>query len=163
VLISGEKCGKHKTRVDNQYLMIIGQYNYNLDPKKRLTIPTKFRSVLSEGAVITRGIDGCLFLYPQKQWNELADKLSKLPLSQSNARSFARVMLAGAMDVKVDSLGRILIPDYLKEYAKLNKSVVIAGLYDRIEIWDEEGWKKYGQTTNAQVENMAEGLKELGI
>jgi MraZ protein len=143
--------------------MIIGQYNYNLDPKKRLTIPTKFRSVLSEGAVITRGIDGCLFLYPQKQWNELADKLSKLPLSQSNARSFARVMLAGAMDVKVDSLGRILIPDYLKEYAKLNKSVVIAGLYDRIEIWDEEGWKKYGQTTNTQVESMAEGLKELGI
>lgn len=143
--------------------MIIGQYNYNLDPKKRLTIPTKFRSVLSEGAVITRGIDGCLFLYPQKQWNELADKLSKLPLSQSNARSFARVMLAGAMDVKIDSLGRILIPDYLKEYAKLNKSVVIAGLYDRIEIWDEEGWKKYGQTTNTQVESMAEGLKELGI
>ncbi|MCK9446015.1 division/cell wall cluster transcriptional repressor MraZ [bacterium] len=143
--------------------MIIGQYNYNLDPKKRLTIPTKFRSVLSEGAVITRGIDGCLFLYPQKQWNELADKLSKLPLSQSNARSFARVMLAGAMDVKVDSLGRILIPDYLKEYAKLNKSVVIAGLYDRIEIWDEDAWKKYGQTTNTQVEDMAEGLKELGI
>jgi len=143
--------------------MIIGQYNYNLDPKKRLTIPTKFRSVLSEGAVITRGIDGCLFLYPQKQWNELADKLSKLPLSQSNARSFARVMLAGAMDVKVDSLGRILIPDYLKEYASLNKSVVIAGLYDRIEIWDEDAWKKYGQTTNSQVEDMAEGLKELGI
>ena len=143
--------------------MIIGQYNYNLDPKKRLTIPTKFRNVLSEGAVITRGIDGCLFLYPQKQWNELADKLSKLPLSQSNARSFARVMLAGAMDVKVDSLGRILIPDYLKEYAKLNKSVVIAGLYDRIEIWDEDAWKKYGQTTNTQVESMAEGLKELGI
>jgi len=144
-------------------IMIIGQYNYNLDPKKRLTIPTKFRSVLSEGAVITRGIDGCLFLYPQKQWNELADKLSKLPLSQSNARSFARVMLAGAMDVKVDSLGRILIPDYLKEYASLNKSVVIAGLYDRIEIWNEDAWKKYGETTNAQVENMAEGLKELGI
>ena len=163
MLISGGKCGKRKNQVDNQKQMIIGQYNYNLDPKKRLTIPTKFRSVLSEGAVITRGIDGCLFLYPQKQWNELADKLSKLPLSQSNARSFARVMLAGAMDVKVDSLGRILIPDYLKEYASLNKSVVIAGLYDRIEIWDEDAWKKYGQTTNAQVENMAEGLKELGI
>ena len=127
--------------------MIIGQYNYNLDPKKRLTIPTKFRSVLSEGAVITRGIDGCLFLYPQKQWNELADKLSKLPLSQSNARSFARVMLAGAMDVKVDSLGRILIPDYLKEYANLNKSVVIAGLYDRIEIW----MKKVGKSTDKQL------------
>jgi len=143
--------------------MIIGQYNYNLDPKKRLTVPTKFRSVLSKGAILTRGIDGCLFLYPQKQWNELADKLSKMPLSQANARSFARVMIAGAMDVKIDSLGRILIPDYLKEYAKLDKKVVIAGLYDRIEIWDEENWKKYGETTGTQVENIAEGLKELGI
>ena len=143
--------------------MIIGQYNYNLDPKKRLTIPTKFRSVLSEGAVITRGIDGCLFLYPQKQWDQLADKLSKLPLSQSSARSFARVMLAGAMDMVLDSLGRILIPDYLKDYAKLNKKVVIAGLYDRIEIWDEDRWQKYGQTTDTQVEDIAEGLKELGI
>jgi len=160
VLISGEKCGKHKLLVDN---MIIGQYNYNLDPKKRLTIPTKFRSVLTDGAVLTRGIDGCLFLYPQKQWDELADKLSKLPLSQSSARSFARVMLAGAMDMVLDSLGRILIPDYLKDYAKLNKKVVIAGLYDRIEIWDEDRWQKYGQTTDTQVEDIAEGLKELGI
>lgn len=143
--------------------MIIGQYNYNLDPKKRLTIPTKFRSVLSKGAILTRGIDGCLFLYPQKQWDSLAEKLSKLPLSQSNARSFSRVMIAGAMDVKVDSLGRILIPDYLKDYANLDKKVVIAGLYDRIEIWDEERWKKYGDTTDAQVGNIAEGLKELGI
>lgn len=143
--------------------MIIGQYNYNLDPKKRLTIPTKFRSVLSKGAILTRGIDGCLFLYPQKQWDELAGKLSKLPLSQANARSFARVMIAGAMDVKVDSLGRILIPDYLKDYAKLDKKVVIAGLYDRIEIWDEDSWQKYGETTGTQVENIADGLKELGI
>lgn len=143
--------------------MIIGQYNYNLDPKKRLTIPPKFRSVLSKGAILTRGIDGCLFLYPQKQWNELAEKLSKLPLSQANARSFARVMIAGAMDVKLDSLGRILIPDYLKDYAKLDKKVVIAGLYDRIEIWNEENWQKYGATTGTQVENIAEGLKELGI
>ncbi len=143
--------------------MIIGQYNYNLDPKKRLTIPPKFRSVLSEGAVLTRGIDECLFLYPQKQWNELAEKLSKLPLSQANARSFARVMIAGAMDVKLDSLGRILIPDYLKDYAKLDKKVVIAGLYDRIEIWDEEKWQKYEETTGTQVESIADGLKELGI
>jgi MraZ protein len=118
--------------------MIVGQYNYSLDPKKRLTIPPKFRNVLGEGAVLTKGIDGCLFLYAQKEWEILANKLSKLPLSEQNARSFARVMLAGAMDVKIDSLGRILIPDYLKDYAKLDKKVVIAGLYDRIEIWDED-------------------------
>jgi len=155
--------GKSVENPTDLWIMIIGQYNYNLDPKKRLTIPTKFRSVLAEGAVLTRGIDGCLFLYPQKQWDVLADKLSKLPLSQSSARSFARVMLAGAMDVAVDSLGRILIPDYLKEYARLNKKVVIAGLFDRIEIWDEDRWQKYGQTTDTQVGDIAEGLKELGI
>jgi len=143
--------------------MIIGQYSYNLDPKKRLTIPTKFRSVLSDGAVLTRGIDGCLFLYPLKQWEELAEKMSKLPLSAVNARNFARVMLAGAMDVKIDSLGRILIPDYLKDYALLDKKVVIAGLYDRIEIWNEEKWKKYGETTDAQVGSITEGLKDLGF
>jgi len=143
--------------------MIIGQYSYNLDPKKRLTIPTKLRGVLSDGAVLTRGIDGCLSLYPQKEWEALAEKLSKLPLSQQNARSFSRVMLAGAMDVKLDSLGRILIPDYLKEYAKLDKKIVMAGLYDRIEIWDEDRWQKYGQTTENQVGDIAEGLKDLGI
>lgn len=143
--------------------MIIGQYSYNLDPKKRLTIPTKFRSVLSDGAVLTRGIDGCLFLYPQKQWEELAEKLSKLPLSEQNARNFARVMLAGAMDVKIDSLGRILVPDYLKDYAALDKKVVIAGLYDRIEIWSEEKWKQYGEATDTQVGNITEGLKDLGF
>lgn len=143
--------------------MIIGQYSYNLDPKKRLTIPTKFRSVLSDGAVLTRGIDGCLFLYPMKQWEELAEKMSKLPLSAVSARNFARVMLAGAMDVKIDSLGRILVPDYLKDYAELDKKVVVAGLYDRIEIWSEEKWKKYGETTDAQVGNITEGLKDLGF
>ncbi|MCK9578142.1 division/cell wall cluster transcriptional repressor MraZ [bacterium] len=143
--------------------MIIGQYSYNLDPKKRLTIPTKFRSVLSDGAVLTRGIDGCLFLYPIKQWEDLAEKMSKLPLSAVSARNFARVMLAGAMDVKIDSLGRILIPDYLKDYAALDKKVVVAGLYDRIEIWSEEKWKKYGETTDAQVGNITEGLKDLGF
>ncbi|MDD5569206.1 MAG: division/cell wall cluster transcriptional repressor MraZ [Candidatus Pacebacteria bacterium] len=143
--------------------MIIGQYYYSLDPKKRLTIPPKFRNVLGEGAVLTKGIDGCLFLYAQKEWEALADKLSKLPLSEQNARSFTRVMLAGAMDVKIDSLGRVLIPDYLKDYAKLDKKVVIAGLYDRIEIWDEDKWQKYGQATDSQVGSIADGLKELGI
>ncbi|MDD4409270.1 MAG: division/cell wall cluster transcriptional repressor MraZ [Candidatus Pacebacteria bacterium] len=143
--------------------MIIGQYNYNLDPKKRLTIPTKFRSVLSDGGVLTRGIDGCLFLYPQKQWEELAERLSKMPLSEQNARNFSRVMLAGAMDIKIDSLGRILVPDYLKEYAGLDKKVVIAGLYDRIEIWSEEKWKQYGEATDVQVGSITEGLKDLGF
>lgn len=142
--------------------MIIGEYKYNLDPKKRLTLPTKFRKALGKKAVITRGIDGCLFLYSEKEWKELAGKLSKLPLSQANARSFTRIMLAGAMDVSIDSVGRILIPDYLKDYAGLEKKTIVAGLYNRIEIWDEEKWNNYNDS-NSNIGDIAEGLKEFEI
>lgn len=143
--------------------MIIGEYKYNLDEKKRLTLPSKFRKLLGKKAVITRGIDGCLFLYSEKDWKDLAEKLAKLPLSQSNARTFARIMLAGAMDVLIDSAGRILVPDYLKEYADLGKKVVIAGLYNRIEIWDEEKWNKYSGDSSSHIGDIAEGLKEFEI
>jgi MraZ protein len=98
-----------------------GEYTYSIDEKKRLAIPPKFRKILGKKAVITKGLDQCLFLYPAKEWGILAKKLSKLPLSQSDARGFARLMLTGAMEVELDNLGRILIPDYLKEYAKLEK------------------------------------------
>jgi len=140
-----------------------GEYTYSIDEKKRLAIPPKFRKVLGKKAVITKGLDQCLFLYPAKEWGILAKKLSKLPLSQSDARGFARLMLTGAMEVEIDNLGRILIPDYLKEYAKLKKKVVIAGVYNRIEIWDEKIWKEYKEKTEKEVGDIAERLKELGV
>jgi MraZ protein len=140
-----------------------GEYTYSIDEKKRLAIPPKFRKVLGKRAVITKGLDQCLFLYPAKEWGVLAKKLSKLPLSQSDARGFARLMLTGAMEVELDNLGRILIPDYLKEYAKLKKRVVIAGVYNRIEIWDEKIWKEYKEKTEKEVGDIAERLKELGV
>ncbi len=143
--------------------MLIGEYKYNLDDKKRLTMPSKFRAVLGKKAIVTKGIDGCLFMYSEKAWKELAEKIAKLPFSQSNARSFSRIMLAGAMDVLIDSNGRILIPDYLKEYAKLDKKVVVAGLYNKIEIWDEEEWEKYNKENTDHIEDIAEGLKEFEI
>ena len=105
--------------------MLIGEYKHIIDVKKRLAIPIKFRRFFAQGAVITRGIDNCLVLYSIKEWERMADKLSKLPSSQVEARSFARVMLAGAMSVKFDRLGRILVPDYLKEYAFLKKELII--------------------------------------
>jgi MraZ protein len=108
-------------------------------------------------------LDQCLFLYPAREWGILAKKLSSLPLSQSDARGFARLMLTGAMEVEIDNLGRILIPDYLKEYAKLKKKVVIAGVYNRIEIWDEKIWKEYKEKTEKEVGDIAERLKELGV
>ncbi|MDD4831093.1 MAG: division/cell wall cluster transcriptional repressor MraZ [Candidatus Paceibacterota bacterium] len=143
--------------------MFIGEYSYTIDAKKRLTIPPKFRKILGKKAVITRGLDNCLFLYTQKDWQEQAEKLSKLPLSQADARGFARIMLAGAMEAEIDSLGRILIPDYLKDYANLGKKITVAGLYNRVEIWEEENWKRYKEKTEKEAGDIAERLKELGI
>ena len=109
--------------------MLIGEYKHILDAKKRLAIPVKFRRFFSQGAVITRGIDNCLILYPLKEWESMAGKLGQLPASQIEARSFARIMLAGAMAVKFDRLGRILVPDYLKKYAFLKKRSHIFGSF----------------------------------
>lgn len=143
--------------------MFIGEYSYLIDEKKRLAIPPKFRVLLGKKAVITRGLDQCLFLYPVKEWGDLAQKLSKLPLAQADARGFARLMLTGAMEADLDGLGRILVPDYLKSYAVLKKKVVIAGVYNRIEIWDANIWKKYKVKTEKEVGDIAEHLKELGV
>ena len=120
--------------------MFIGEYTYSIDDKKRLAVPPKFRKQLKKGGVITRGLDNCLFLYSYEEWEKLAKKLSEMPLSRADARGFSRIMLSGAMEVDFDNLGRILVPDYLKDYARLKKKVVVAGLYSRIEIWDEDIW-----------------------
>lgn len=143
--------------------MFIGEYTYSIDEKKRLAIPSKFRKILGKKAVITRGLEQCLFLYPMKEWKKLITKLSQLPLSQADARGFVRLILAGAMEVNIDNLGRILLPDYLKEYAGLQKKVVIAGVLNRIEIWDAKRWQDYKEKTEKEVGDIAERLKELGI
>lgn len=143
--------------------MFIGEYIHTLDTKKRLAIPSRFRKELGKKGVITKGLDNCLILYPQKEWEKIAEKLGSLPTTQSDARSFARVMLSGAMEVKIDNLGRILIPDYLKEYASFKKEVAIIGLFNRIEIWSLENWKEYKKKAEVSVEDVAEKLKELGI
>ncbi len=143
--------------------MFIGEYQYTIDEKKRMAIPPKLRDVLGKKAIITRGLDQCLWLYPLKEWGVLAKKLSQLPLSQADARGFARIMLTGAMEVNIDNMGRILVPDYLKNYATLQKKIVIAGVYNRIEIWDEIKWRDYTQKTENEVGDIAERLKELGV
>ncbi|MFN3301414.1 MAG: division/cell wall cluster transcriptional repressor MraZ [Patescibacteria group bacterium] len=143
--------------------MFIGEYHYKLDEKGRLAIPPKFRLDLKKGLVVTRGIDNCLFLYSKKEWDKLALKLSNLPISQSKTRAFARLMLAGAMDVVLDRQGRIILPDYLRAYAKIKKNVVIAGLYNRLEIWDEKEWEEYKRQSEKESKDIAETLGELGV
>lgn len=143
--------------------MFIGEYHYSIDDKHRLGIPVKFRANLRQGAVVTRGIDVCLFLYPKTEWQKLAQKLANLPISQAKTRAFSRLMLAGAMDVKLDKQGRIIIPDYLRTYGKIGKKVVIAGLYNRLEIWNEEKWQEYKSKAEASSSEIAETLGDLGI
>jgi len=143
--------------------MFIGEYNHNLDDKGRVAVPAKFRAMLKGGAVVTRGLDNCLFLYTKKEWQELAAKLAKLPISKSNTRAFARLMLAGAMDVDFDNQGRIMLPEYLRKFAGLKKNLIIAGLYDRLEIWDEAVWNKYKKGTEKKSAAIAEALGELGV
>jgi MraZ protein len=143
--------------------MFIGEYTYSIDEKKRLAVPPKFRKQLKDGGVITRGLDNCLFLYSYEEWERLAKKLSEMPISKADARGFSRLMLSGAMEVEFDNMGRILVPDYLKDYAQLKKKVVVAGLYSRIEIWDEEVWQAYKEQTEKEAGNIAERLNELGV
>ena len=143
--------------------MFIGEYTHNLDEKGRLAVPKKFRTALSKGAVVTKGLDNCLFLYTKSEWEKLAEKLANLPFSQANTRAFARLMLAGAMDVKVDKQGRVILPEYLRSFAGLKKNTIVAGLYNRLEIWDQKNWEVYKTKTEGESNQIAEQMFDLGI
>lgn len=143
--------------------MLLGEYRHSLDQKGRVAIPAKFRGKLAGGAIITRGLDRCLFLFSGKEWETLAAKLTTLPIAQANSRAFVRLMFAGAMDVELDQQGRILVPDYLRTYASLGKHVVLAGLYNRIEVWDITQWEEYRKKTESSSQEIAEQLGALGI
>ena len=143
--------------------MFIGEYNHNLDDKGRLAIPAKFRLILKKGAVVTKGLDNCLFLYSKEQFEKIAKKFAALPISQAKARAFSRHMLAGAMDVDFDNQGRVTLPEYLRKFSGLKKGVIIAGLYNHLEIWDEAAWNKYKQTAEKNSNAIAEELGDLGI
>jgi len=143
--------------------MFLGEYFYSVDEKGRVALPPKFRANLKSGAIITRGLDECLFVFGSKEWEKLAEKLIALPLAQANSRAFVRLMLAGAMDVKFDLQGRILIPDFLKKYSGLTKEASVIGLYNRIEIWSKEKWESYKLKTEKSSGEVAEKMRELGI
>ena len=150
--------------------MLIGEYKHNLDAKRRLAIPSKFRKELGEGlpagqagAILTRGLDNCLFIFPSKYWAPFAEMLAGLSMAKQDTRAFARLFLSGATEIEFDSLGRILIPEHLKKYADLKKSIVVAGLFNRLEIWDEEKWNAYRTNLEKNSDAIAEKLGELGL
>ena len=142
--------------------MLIGEYRHTLDDKKRISLPVKFRKELGKKVVITHGLDNCLFIYTEKEWNNIAPKLSGLSMGQSESRGFNRYMLAGASEVTVDSVGRILIPDYLRKAANISQKVVFAGVYSRLEVWDEKTWDKYKEQVLKNADNLAQKLGDIG-
>ena len=143
--------------------MFIGEYSHTIDDKGRLALPVKFRKELLRGAVVTRGLDHCLVIYTAGEWEKLATRLSNLPMASANTRAFSRLMLAGAMDVEPDAQGRVIIPDYLRKYADIGKKAVVAGLYNRLEIWDQVKWNEFKTKSEMASADIAEKLGELGV
>ena len=143
--------------------MFIGEYSYNIDEKNRISVPVKFRSALAEGCIVTRGLDHCLWIYPLSEWQKIASDIANLPITQKNSRSFARLMLSGAMDMEMDRSGRINLPGYLKDYAAIKKKAVICGVYNRLEIWPEETWNTFKKEMEENSDEIAEKIEELGL
>ncbi len=143
--------------------MLIGQHVHTLDPKKRLSLPAKFRSELGKKVVMTNGLDNCIFVYSLKEWNKIASKLGEISLGNANARSFNRFLLGGAEEVDIDAAGRMLVPDFLKEFAQLKEKVVITGVQNRVEIWDETRWNTYVKNIAKEADALADKLGEVGL
>lgn len=143
--------------------MFIGEHEHNLDDKGRLAIPARFREELKGGLVVTHGLDGCLFVYTLETWKELAKKLATMSFTQKDKRSFNRLMFAGAIDFVPDAQGRIVLPTSLRKYAGLEKEAVIIGVYDRLEIWAKDAWKKYSAEMESTGNEVAERLGEVEI
>jgi len=143
--------------------MLIGEYTHSIDAKKRLSLPSKFRKEIGKKVVVTHGLDNCLFVYPLKEWQKVTEKLTQLSIGQADTRGFNRFMLAGAVETEVDAIGRILIPEYLKEFAHLGSKVSVIGVHDRIELWNDEAWYTYKKRIEKQADVLAEKLGEIGV
>ena len=143
--------------------MFIGEYSYTIDDKGRIITPPKYRAQLADGVVVTKGLENCLFMYPKKEWETIAAKVSSMPTTDKSARDYGRMMLAGAMEIVPDKAGRIVLPQYLRDFASLKKNIVAAGLYNRIEIWNEEAWKKYEANIEKNSSDIADKLREFGV
>lgn len=159
MLFKWEEVGNLSTKTN----MLIGEYTHTIDEKNRLSLPAKFRSEMGKKIVVTPGLDNCLFVFTQKEWQKINDKLSQSSLLQADNRSFNRFMFAGAVEADVDSIGRILIPDFLRERANLKNKVVFIGVSSRVEIWNEKTWSEYKKVVEKQADTLAEKLGQVGV
>ena len=143
--------------------MLIGEYRHSIDGKRRIALPAKFRNVFGRKVVITRGLDACLFVFSTTQWRSIVEKLNRLSMGQADSRAFGRYLFAGAAEVEVDSLGRILVPSELATHAKLRTKTVLIGVNDRCEIWNESTWDKYRVSVEKEADRVAEKLGDIGV
>lgn len=158
------KSGKLTRTINYQRQKVfIGEYQYSIDDKGRVSLPVKYRSKFEDGCIVTRGLDHCLWVYTKEDWDKLAEEISNLPITQKNARSFSRLMLSGAVEVKPDKIGRVNLPAYLKEYCGIKNKVIVAGVYNRLEIWPEKQWNEFKKGMEENSEEIAEQLTEIGF
>ena len=155
-----EEVGNYQSRFF--LIMLIGEYRHSLDDKNRVSLPAKFRKELGAKVILTNGLDNCLFVFSAKQWDKFSGNLAQLSVAQADKRKFTRFILGGAVEAEVDSMGRVLVPDFLKSYANLKGKVVVAGIYDRAEIWNETEWEKSKANTEKDITVLAEKLGEIG-
>lgn len=143
--------------------MLIGEYTHTLDDKNRLSLPVKFRKEVGKSVVVAPGLDECLSIFTEKEWKKISEKLSDSSMLQSDNRSFSRFMFGQAVEVDIDSNGRILVPEHLKNRSKLGNKVVVIGVQNRIEIWNENTWVDYKQVVEKQADALAEKLGQIGV
>ncbi len=143
--------------------MLIGEYTHTIDEKNRLSLPAKFRTEMGKKVVLTPGLDNCIFVFSTTEWKKITEKLSESSMLNADSRSFNRFLLGGAVEAEIDSIGRVLIPDFLKGRAKLNSKVAVVGVQTRVELWDEKAWGEYKQVVEKQADSLAEKLSQVGM
>lgn len=143
--------------------MFMGEFQHSIDEKGRLIIPAKFREDLGERFVITRGLDSSLFVYPMNQWKILEEKIKELPTSQADTRAFVRLFFSGAVEAEPDKQGRMVLPQHLREHAKIERDVYIIGVSTKIEIWSKQTWEDYTNHARQSYETIAENIIDIGI
>ena len=142
--------------------MIIGEYKHSFDEKKRISLPIKFRKEMGKKIIMTQGLDNCLFVYSINEWQKISAKLASLSLGQSSSRSLNRFLLGGAVEIEVDSVGRVLIPEHLRAFAGLETKVIFTGVHNRIEIWNDNRWFEYKKKVAEEANDLAEKLGDIG-
>ncbi len=142
--------------------MLIGEYKHSIDEKNRMSLPSKFRKELGKKVVATYGLEQCLFIYEISEWNRIAEEISRLGMLKSDTREFNRFMFGGAVEIEIDSLGRILVPEYLRNYADIKSQATVIGVHKRLEIWNEQKWEDYKKKVVSKADSLAEKLSEAG-